>query len=94
MRCPECVRTGQRSEYFPPSSWFSTAMGGSESYFDEDGEKHYHEVNSLSAESGGLEPLRVTAPPVFEAGCRPFRGTLQSARRTEESNPNHKDHNR
>jgi hypothetical protein len=28
-----------------PTSYVSTAMGGTETYFDEDGHRHHHEVN-------------------------------------------------
>lgn len=46
MKCPECDRTGQRSKFYMPDSYASTLMGGSQSYYDEDGHQHYHEVNS------------------------------------------------
>lgn len=49
MKCPECERTGQRSKLYMPTSYFSTAMGGTESYYDEDGVHHFHEIN----DSGG-----------------------------------------
>ena len=48
MKCPECEKTGQRSKFFPPTGYFSTAMGGSENYYDEDGHRHRHEVNVSS----------------------------------------------
>lgn len=50
MKCPECERIGQRSKLFMPDGYFSTAMGGSQSYYDEDGHKHYHEINSSSGQ--------------------------------------------
>jgi hypothetical protein len=46
MRCPECERTGQRSKLYMPTGYFSTAMGGTETFYDEDGHLHHHEVNS------------------------------------------------
>lgn len=46
MKCPECERTGQRSKLFMPDAYMCTAMGGSQSFYDEDGEKHYHDINS------------------------------------------------
>jgi hypothetical protein len=45
VKCPECERTGQQSKLYMPTSYFSTAMGGSQDYYDEDGHHHYHEVN-------------------------------------------------
>lgn len=45
MRCPECVRLDEQSALYPPSSWTSTAMGGSKHYYDEEGVEHRHEVN-------------------------------------------------
>jgi hypothetical protein len=50
MKCPECERTGQKSRLYMPTSYFSTAMGGTETYYDEDGHRHHHEVNR----SGGV----------------------------------------
>ncbi len=46
MKCPECELTGQRSKLYTPDCYVSTLMGGSETYYDEDGHRHYHEVNS------------------------------------------------
>lgn len=46
MKCPECERTGQRSKLYMPELYASTLMGGSRRYYDEDGQLHYHEVNS------------------------------------------------
>lgn len=48
MKCPECERTGQRSKLYTPTGYYSTAMGGTQTYFDEDGHHHHHEVNSSS----------------------------------------------
>lgn len=45
MRCPECVRLGLRSRLYAPTCYTRTAMGGSQQYYDEDGNRHYHEVN-------------------------------------------------
>lgn len=45
MKCPECERTDQRSKFYMPTTWMMTAAGGSQDYYDEDGEHHYHEVN-------------------------------------------------
>lgn len=49
MRCPECERTGQRSKLYTPTCYISTAMAGAQTCYDEDGNRHHHEVNS----SGG-----------------------------------------
>lgn len=46
MKCPECERTGQRSKLYMPSGYCSTLMGGTRTYYDEDGHRHHHEVNS------------------------------------------------
>lgn len=46
MKCPECERTGQRSKLYMPDGYVSTCMGGSQGFYDEDGHRHYHEVNS------------------------------------------------
>lgn len=51
MKCPECVRTEQRSKFYMPTSYYSTAMGGSQSYYDEDGYRHYHEVNGRGGQA-------------------------------------------
>lgn len=48
MKCPECEHTGQRSQLYMPDCYFSTAMGGTRNYYDEDGNHHYHEVNRSS----------------------------------------------
>lgn len=50
MKCPECERTGRQSKLYMPDSYFSTAMGGSETYYDEEGQYHHHEVNSSSGQ--------------------------------------------
>lgn len=46
MKCPECERTGQRSQLYMPTGYSSTLMGGSQIFYDEDGHRHYHEVNT------------------------------------------------
>lgn len=46
MKCPECERTGQQSKFYMPDSYCSTLMGGTQTYYDEDGHRHRHEVNS------------------------------------------------
>jgi hypothetical protein len=51
MRCPECERTGQRSKLFMPDGYLTTDMGGSRNYYDEDGHRHSHEVNSSSGQA-------------------------------------------
>ena len=50
MKCPECERLGERSKLYMPDSYMSTAMGGSQNYYDEDGDHHYHEVNHSSGQ--------------------------------------------
>lgn len=45
MKCPECVRTGQRSSLTVSDGYVSTVMGGSQTYYDADGYRHHHEVN-------------------------------------------------
>lgn len=45
MKCPECERTGQRSKLYMPTGYISTCMGGTETYYDEDGHRHHHEIN-------------------------------------------------
>jgi hypothetical protein len=49
MKCPECVKSGQRSKFYTDGMGYSTAMGGSQSYYDEDGAEHYHDVNTHSS---------------------------------------------
>ena len=51
MRCPECERTGQPSRLYMPDCYGSTAMGGSQEYYDEDGRHHYHNVNRSSGQA-------------------------------------------
>lgn len=46
VKCPECVRTGQLSKLYMPNGYTSTLMGGTQTYFDEDGVRHHHEVNT------------------------------------------------
>lgn len=72
MKCPECERTGQRSKLYMPDCYFTTAMGGTETYYDEDGQRHHHEVNHSSGQgrcSNGhlLNFSRSTKCPA--AGC-------------------------
>jgi hypothetical protein len=45
MKCPECVRMGQQSRLYMPTSYFSTAKAGTETYYDEDGIWHHHDAN-------------------------------------------------
>lgn len=45
MKCPECEATGQKSKLYMPTAYISTAMGGSQSFYDEEGNRHHHEVN-------------------------------------------------
>lgn len=72
MKCPECERTGQRSKYYPPNGWCSTLMGGTRTYYDEDGQRHHHEVNTSRGQgncSNG-HVLNVTASTKCPApGC-------------------------
>jgi hypothetical protein len=55
-----------------PDGYFSTGMGGSQSYYDEAGHKHYHEINSSSGQghcSNG-HILNITLSTKCEApGC-------------------------
>lgn len=46
MKCPECERLGERSKLYMPDCYSSTAMAGTRTYYDEDGHRHHHEVNS------------------------------------------------
>lgn len=48
MKCPECVRTGQRSKLYMPATYCCTDMGGTQTYYDEDGVRHHHDVNHAS----------------------------------------------
>lgn len=50
MKCPECERTGQRSKLYMPNGYVSTLMGGTQTYCDEDGHRHHHEVNHSSGQ--------------------------------------------
>ena len=46
MICPQCKKQGLKSKVFNESS-FSTAMAGP-SYYDEDGNYHYHSPNTTT----------------------------------------------
>lgn len=46
MKCPKCEQTSQRSKLYMPTSYCCTAMGGTQTYYDEDGQRHHHEINS------------------------------------------------
>ena len=89
MKCPECERTGQRSKLYMPTMWSSTAMGGSQSYYDEDGELHYHEVNIRSGRahcSNGHEHSVTASTKCAAPGCdygTPQKMTLLAPRPPE-----------
>lgn len=51
MKCSVCEGLGLKSQVYPPSAWFSTAMF-SQDFYDEDGVRHHHDPNRM----GG--PLR------------------------------------
>jgi len=51
MKCPECERNAQKSKLNMPQGWTSTLMGGSRNFYDEDGNHHYHEVNSTRGQA-------------------------------------------
>lgn len=72
MKCPECDRTGQRSKFYMPTSYVSTAMGGTRTYYDEDGYRHYHEINSSRGQAfcSNGHTLNVTLSTKCQApGC-------------------------
>ena len=48
MKCPECVKEGERSCVYPGMST-TTCMGG-QRYYDEDGRLHVHDPNVTTSE--------------------------------------------
>jgi hypothetical protein len=46
MKCPECVKAGQRSEVYDLGS--STTLMGVHAYYDENGQHHYHDPNKTT----------------------------------------------
>ena len=96
MKCPECERTGQRSKFYMPTGYSSTAMAGSEDYYDEDGHRHYHEVNTRGGQAhcSNGHVLNVTCSDKCQApGCdygSPQTITLVPPR-APEPEPSHSD---
>jgi len=43
MKCPQCIKEGKRSKVYVGLSVTTTA--GTESYYDEDGNFHFHDPN-------------------------------------------------
>jgi hypothetical protein len=50
VKCPECVRLGTQSKLFMPTGYCCTDMGGSQTFYDEEGHYHHHEVNSATGQ--------------------------------------------
>ena len=46
-KCPFCEKEGKKSKLYSGGA-MQTLMGGSESFYDEDGKKHYHEINTTT----------------------------------------------
>ena len=46
-KCPECIKEGKTSKFYPSQGCLSTLMGY-QSYYDEQGEYHKHDPNTKS----------------------------------------------
>jgi hypothetical protein len=72
MKCQECESSGQRSKVFSDGYSLVTAMGGGESFWDEDGVRHRHDPNTsttgFSCSAGHRWSTRRKSPCPAE-GC-------------------------
>lgn len=49
MKCPKCIEEGEKSIVYP-APYFTSTLMFSQDYFDEDGERHSHDLNSQTGE--------------------------------------------